>query len=75
MKTDKEQPVIGAVDGIEGLFVATGFSGHGVKLALSVAEGLVQMLRGSPVSAFDVDYFSPSRLRGATEEWSGVFGV
>jgi len=71
--TPDSQPVIGPVQGIEGLFVATGFSGHGFKLAPSVGEGLSQMLFDEPVTAFEPEFFSPSRFTG-DEEWSGKFG-
>ena len=42
--TPDAQAVIGRVDGLENLIVATGFSGHGFKLAPSVAEGIEQLL-------------------------------
>lgn len=71
--TPDSQPVIGPVPGIEGLFVATGFSGHGFKLAPSVGEGLAQMLFDEPVTAFEPEFFSPGRFTGQ-EEWRGQFG-
>jgi glycine/D-amino acid oxidase-like deaminating enzyme len=69
------QALIGPVDGIEGLLVATGFSGHGFKLAPSVAQGLVQMLFDEPVTAFDREFFDPARFRGKPASWSGAFGL
>jgi glycine/D-amino acid oxidase-like deaminating enzyme len=47
------QALIGPLDPIEGLFVVSGFSGHGFKLSPSIGEGVAQMLAGDPVSAFD----------------------
>ncbi len=60
--TPDAQALIGQVPGIQGLFVACGFSGHGFKLAPSVGEGLAQMLVGEPVSAFEPEFFDPMRF-------------
>jgi glycine/D-amino acid oxidase-like deaminating enzyme len=73
--TPDAQPMLGPVPGVEGLFVAAGFSGHGFKLAPSVAEGLVQKLFGEPVSAYDEAFFSPARFAGREVEWAGRFGM
>ncbi|MCZ6596005.1 MAG: FAD-binding oxidoreductase [Planctomycetota bacterium] len=72
--TPDAQAIIGPVPGVEGLYVVTGFSGHGFKLAPSVGEGVAQMLFGETVSAFDPDFFSPARFAGA-EKWTGAFGL
>lgn len=60
------QPMLGAVDGIEGLFIAAGFSGHGFKLAPSLGEVLAaQMLGEQPpvdVSIFRLSRFAEGRL-------------
>lgn len=72
--TPDSQAVIGALPDVEGLFVATGFSGHGLKLAPSVAEGVAQMVNGEVVSAFDPELFSPSRF-AEEPEWTGAFGL
>ena len=72
--TPDAQPVIGPVPGVQDLFVATGFSGHGFKLAPSVAEGLTQMLFDEPVTAFEPEFFDPGRFTGG-EDWSGRFGL
>lgn len=69
------QALIGPVRGIEGLFLVTGFSGHGFKLAPSVGEGVAQMLRGEPVSAFDVDFFAPERFERARPREARAFGL
>ena len=62
--------------------MATGFSGHGFKLAPSVAAGLTQMLFEEPVTAFDPEFFAPSRFPMAEGErewtdadWNGRFGL
>jgi len=72
--TPDAHPLLGPVPGIEGLFIATGFSGHGFKLAPSIGLGMAQMLFGDPVTAFDTEFFSPARFKGG-EEWTGRFGL
>lgn len=66
-------PVVGPVPGIKGLFVATGFSGHGFKLAPSVGEGLALTILGQtprlPVDMYDMNRFE----RG--EALHGVYGI
>ena len=54
-------PVIGAVPGHEGLFVAVGFSGHGFKMAPSVGESLAQTILGLPARV-PIDAYSPTRF-------------
>jgi glycine/D-amino acid oxidase-like deaminating enzyme len=72
------QALIGPVE-VPGLLVVSGFSGHGFKLAPSIGEGVAQMLWGEPVSAFDVEFFSPDRFgrlrRGASESSPRAFGL
>jgi len=72
--TPDAQALIGPVPGVADLYVASGFSGHGFKLAPSVGAGVAQMLAGEPVTAFDPAFFDPARFRG-DEGWSGRFGL
>jgi glycine/D-amino acid oxidase-like deaminating enzyme len=60
--TPDGQAVIGELAGARGLFVASGFSGHGFKLAPSIGEGVAQLVCGQPVSAFDPAFFAPERF-------------
>ncbi len=69
------QALIGPVNGIQGLFVVSGFSGHGFKLAPSIGEGVTQMIRGEPVSAFDTDFFSPQRFATVGTHAGRAFGL
>ncbi len=55
------QPVLGAVPGVEGLFVAAGFSGHGFKLSPALGEVLAAIVAGEAPS-IDVSMFHPSRF-------------
>ncbi len=73
--TPDAQAVIGPAPGIEGLYLAAGFSGHGFKLAPAIANGLTQMLHDEPVTAFDPAFFSPTRFEGVASDWSGCFGL
>ncbi len=60
--TPDAQALIGPWPRIAGLWIVTGFSGHGFKLAPSVGEGVAQMVCGEPVSAFDAAFFAPQRF-------------
>ena len=56
------QPALGPVDDVEGLFVAAGFSGHGVKLSPALGEELARWLCGQ-VPTVDLERFSLRRFR------------
>ena len=73
--TPDSQPILGRLAGIEGLFVAAGFSGHGFKLAPSVGEGLAQLVFGEPLTAFDAEFFSAERFRDGRGEDPSAFGL
>ncbi|MGH9202680.1 MAG: NAD(P)/FAD-dependent oxidoreductase, partial [Vicinamibacterales bacterium] len=55
------QPVLGPVDGMEGLVIAAGFSGHGFKLSPALGEVLAAVLQGEP-PAIDIAMFALSRF-------------
>ncbi len=73
--TPDAQALIGAYPGFQNLFIVSGFSGHGFKLAPSVGEGVAQLLEGAPVGAFSARFFDPARFAGATDAWGGAFGL
>jgi glycine/D-amino acid oxidase-like deaminating enzyme len=56
------QPVLGSVPGVDGLYVAAGFSGHGFKLSPAVGESLAALITGEPPPV-DVSMFRLSRFR------------
>jgi sarcosine oxidase subunit beta len=63
-------PLVGLVPGHEGLFIATGFSGHGFKLAPTIGEGLAQQVLGQtprvPIDMYDMNRFAQGiTLHGA----------
>ena len=49
-------PIVGAVPGYNGLYVAVGFSGHGFKLAPTIGEALAQTALGLNVRVPIADY-------------------
>jgi len=66
-------PMIGAVPGYEGLFVAVGFSGHGFKMAPTVGESLAQTILGRPVRV-PIEAYSPKRF-GEGKLLQGAYGI
>ena len=61
--TPDRHPIMDQVDGIQGLYLCSGFSGHGFKLAPAVgaamAESVLDSRASSPASSIDI---SPLRL-------------
>jgi sarcosine oxidase subunit beta len=66
-------PIIGAVPGLEGVYVATGFSGHGFKMAPTVGESLAQTVLGRPVRV-PIDAYSPTRFEEG-KALAGAYGI
>ena len=60
--TPDETPVIGPIPGIKGLYVAAGFSGHGVTLSPYAAEAVAASVSGLPVACCDLSPFLPGRF-------------
>jgi sarcosine oxidase subunit beta len=55
------QPVLGAVEGIGGLYIAAGFSGHGFKLSPALGEVLAALIAGER-PGIDISMFRLSRF-------------
>ncbi len=63
-------PVVGPVPGVDGTYVAVGFSGHGFKLAPTIGESLAQMVLGLeprvPIEMYSMTRFDAGKaLHGA----------
>lgn len=63
-------PIVGPVPDIDGLYVATGFSGHGFKLAPTIGEALAQSVLGLqpriPIEMYNMSRFDEGKsLHGA----------
>lgn len=61
--TPDSHPLIGAVPEVEGLFLASGFSGHGFKMGPAVGAGLAGLMTGTDPGPLDPDLFAVDRLR------------
>ena len=57
--TPDRQPIIDQINGIEGLFVCAGFSGHGFKLAPAAGVTMAELVVDGQASTIDI---SPLRL-------------
>ncbi len=60
------QPIIGPTPGIEGLYCALGFSGHGYKLCPVVGELVTDMVLGRETPGIDRDPFRVDRFAQGT---------
>lgn len=56
------QPLLGPVGDIPGLHLATGFSGHGLKLSPVVGDLIAEQIVDGRTSLVDIDFFSPARF-------------
>ena len=55
------EPALGPVPGVEGIYVAAGFSGHGFKLAPAVGLSLAELLSDGRTT-FDLELLAPDRF-------------
>ncbi len=66
-------PLVGPVPGLEDIYVAVGFSGHGFKLAPTISEALAQSVLGLeprlPISEYSMTRFSQG------EALHGAYGI
>jgi len=66
------RPLIGAVPGVAGLFVAAGFSGMGFKISPAVGLVVAELLLAGRARTVDIDAFAPDRFakgRSIRGEW------
>ena len=55
-------PVIDRVDGIEGLYICTGFSGHGFKLSPAVGIVMAELILDGAAHTVDISTLRMSRF-------------
>jgi sarcosine oxidase, subunit beta len=63
--TPDNQPVLGTVEGLPGLYLAAGFSGHGFMLAPAVGRRIADAVLGGPVDDA-LEEFSYARFARGT---------
>ena len=66
-------PIVGPVPGLDGVFVAVGFSGHGFKLAPTIGGSLAQAVLGVPVRV-PIEPYSLARF-GEGKILQGAYGI
>ena len=57
-------PFVGPISGLDGLTIATGFSGHGFAIAPAVGRSVADQINGQPTP--ELDGLSPNRSAGYT---------
>ena len=61
--TPDDHPVVGAVPGVAGLFVAAGFSGHGFMHTPATAQLIVEEMLDGKATLLDIADLSIERFR------------
>jgi sarcosine oxidase subunit beta len=59
-------PILDAVPGIDGLYVAVGFSGHGFKLSPMIGIAMAEMVLEKDAKSIDVSALGLNRFRDGT---------
>ena len=60
--TPDSHPLIGPVPGLDGIWVVSGFSGHGFKMAPAVGRGVAAAIGNDQPGNFEADFFAPDRF-------------
>ncbi len=60
--TPDDNPVLGVVSGIEGVVVASGFSGHGYMQGPAIGRCIAEVVLDGAASTVDISAFSPDRF-------------
>lgn len=61
--TPDDNPLLGQVEGVDGLFVAAGFSGHGFMQGPAVGMCMAELVAKGRAETVDISGFAPSRFR------------
>ncbi len=70
--TPDDHPVVGAVPGVEGLFVAAGFSGHGFMHAPATARLVVEEMLDGRARALDITDLSLERFQSGRRPFTAT---
>ena len=74
--TPDAHALIGPVPGVDGLFVCSGFSGHGFKMGPAVGRGVAGLVTGTDPGPLDPDFFAVDRFaRGAPVGTAYRYGI
>lgn len=74
--TPDAHPLIGAVPGVGGLILVSGFSGHGFKMGPAVGRGVAALIAGGDPDPFDPAFFAVDRfVRGAPVASRYAYGI
>ncbi len=65
--TPDAHALIGPVPGIEGLYLVSGFSGHGFKMGPSVGQGVAALVAGGDAGPFEAGFFAVDRFAAGRE--------
>ncbi|MFQ5872401.1 MAG: NAD(P)/FAD-dependent oxidoreductase [Dehalococcoidia bacterium] len=75
-ETPDQHPVIDKVEGIDGLYICTGFSGHGFKEAPIVGIAVAELILDGQATSIDISPLRMGRFReGALNEIGYAFRV
>ena len=66
--TPDRQPVIDAVDGVEGLYICTGFSGRGFKLTPAVGIVVAELVLDGAATTVDISSMRMGRFRDSRRD-------
>jgi len=61
-ETPDSHPIIDAIQGIDGLYICTGFSGHGYKLSPAVGQVMAELILDGKASSVDITPLRMSRF-------------
>ena len=64
--------ILGRVDGIDGLYLATAFSGSGFKIAPAVGACMAELITDGRAKTVDIEPFSLAPLRGGAHGGGAV---
>lgn len=74
--TPDAHALIGGIDGADGLYLVSGFSGHGFKMGPAVGAGVAGLVTGGDTGPFDPEFFAVDRFaRGRQVTTSYEYGI